>query len=71
MTTFAVLVEKAGKGFSAYSPDVPGCVATGRTRALAIQRMRRALASHLEMLRDSGEPLPRATTTAVNISVAA
>ena len=71
MTKYVILIEKAKKGFSAYSPDLPGCVASGRTRQLAERRMRQALAFHVEGLRVSGEPVPRPTTTATYVEVAA
>jgi predicted RNase H-like HicB family nuclease len=71
MTKYVILIEKARKGFSAYSPDLPGCVATGRTRQLAERRMRDALAFHVEGLRDAGEPVPPPTTTASYVEVAA
>jgi predicted RNase H-like HicB family nuclease len=71
MTKYVILIEKAKKGFSAYSPDLPGCVATGRTRQIAERRMRQALAFHVAGLRVSGERVPRPTTTASYVEVAA
>jgi predicted RNase H-like HicB family nuclease len=46
-----VIVEKTRTGYSAYSPDVPGCVATGRTASLVERRMKSAIQFHLEGLR--------------------
>jgi predicted RNase H-like HicB family nuclease len=57
---FLVLFEKAGNNYSAYSPDLPGCIATGKTRRQAAARMRQAAARmrqaiqmHLEGLKSS------------------
>jgi predicted RNase H-like HicB family nuclease len=55
-----LIVIEGGEGmnYSAYAPDVPGCVATGATREECEREMRDALASHVEGLRDVGEPVP-------------
>jgi predicted RNase H-like HicB family nuclease len=50
---FLVLFEKAGNNYSAYSPDLPGCIATGKTRRQAAARMRQAIQMHLEGLKSS------------------
>ena len=55
---YAVVIEAAGESYSAYAPDVPGCVATGRTVEDAERRMREAIAFHLEGLRADGLPVP-------------
>lgn len=59
MHRYLVVIEKADANFSAYSPDLPGCVATGATREEAEERMREAIAFHLEGLREDGHPPPR------------
>jgi predicted RNase H-like HicB family nuclease len=66
MTTyrFLVVVEDAGANFSAYSPDLPGCVATGSTRDEAEQNMAEAIRVHLEGLKEDGLPIPSSTATA-------
>lgn len=56
---YLIVVVKTKTGYSAYSPDVDGCIATGRTRSQAESRMRGALLFHLEGLRDDGARLPR------------
>ncbi|HRP09087.1 MAG TPA: type II toxin-antitoxin system HicB family antitoxin [Gemmatimonadales bacterium] len=53
-----MIVEETSTGYSAWSPDLPGCVATGRTRELVEARMASAAAMHLEGLRDAGESIP-------------
>ena len=66
---FLIVVEKAKTGYSAYSPDLPGCVATGTTRQRALTRMRSAIRLHLAGLRAQGRrvPVPKAFSTYVEI----
>lgn len=58
MHRYVVVFEKATTNWAAYSPDVPGCVATGGTREETAQNMREALEFHLEGLREKGLPIP-------------
>jgi predicted RNase H-like HicB family nuclease len=58
MSRYLVIIEKTGTGFSAYSPDLPGCVATGRTRKEVEKEMRDAIEFHIEGLRLAGEVIP-------------
>jgi predicted RNase H-like HicB family nuclease len=53
-----IVVEKTGTGYSAYSPDVPGCAATGATRDEVEQERREAITFSLEGLRADGAALP-------------
>jgi len=55
---YVVVFEEAASNWAAYSPDVPGCVATGPTKEETAQNMREALEFHLEGLRDKGLPIP-------------
>jgi predicted RNase H-like HicB family nuclease len=71
MSKYLVVIEPAGGGFSAYSPDIPGCVATGPTREEAEREMREAIAFHLEGLREDGRPLPPPASSAAYVEVAA
>jgi predicted RNase H-like HicB family nuclease len=64
MRRYLIVVEQTDTGYSAYSPDVPGCVATGRTHDQVEQEMREALAFHVEGLRRAGAPVPHSTTYA-------
>ena len=66
---FLIVVEKAKKGYSAYSPDLPGCVATGPTRPRAVSRMQSAIRFHLEGMRAEGQrvPSPKAFSTYIEI----
>ncbi len=64
-----IIVESTDTGFSAYSPDVPGCIATGTTRQEVETNMREAIELHLEGLRADGDPLPSPTCYAVSVEV--
>ena len=71
MTRFLILIEPTETGFSAYSPDIPGCVSTGSTSADVEANMREAVEGHLEELRLAGLPIPQPTTSAGYVDVAA
>jgi len=58
MNKFLVLFEKSKTGYGAYAPDLPGCVATGRTLEEARDRMAKALEMHLTAMRQDGNPIP-------------
>ena len=58
MHRYLVIIEKANGNYSAFSPDVPGCIATGATREEAEQEFHSALQMHLEGLKEDGLPIP-------------
>ena len=60
MSKFLIVVEETETGYSAYSPDLPGCVATGKTKPEVERMMAEAIDFHLEGLREDGTPLPTA-----------
>jgi predicted RNase H-like HicB family nuclease len=62
MKKYLVIVEETGTGYSAYSPDLGGCVATGRTREEVEREMQEAIEFHLEGMAQKGEPLPEPHT---------
>lgn len=68
MHRYLVIIEKADRTYSAYSPDLPGCVATGATREEAGERMREAIAFNLESIREDGLPLPDPQASAVYVA---
>ena len=70
MTKYAIVIEKANGNYSAYVPDVPGCVATGRTVEETRRRLMNALESHLELMREAGEPIPEPSTVADYVEIA-
>ena len=61
---YAVVIERAGANYSAYVPDLPGCVATGSTLAEAEREIREAVEFHIEGMREDGTPVPEPTTIA-------
>lgn len=56
--TYAVVYERTPNNYSAYAPDVPGCISTGDTWEEIQDNIREALTYHLEMLHDYGDPIP-------------
>ena len=69
MHRYLVIIEEADGNYSACAPDHLGCVATGPTREETEERMREAIAFHLEGLREDGMPVPDARTYAAHIAV--
>jgi predicted RNase H-like HicB family nuclease len=68
---FLIVIEKTGTGYSAYSPDIPGCVATGTTRDDAEREMKSAVAFHIEGLKSEGMALPTPHSSSSYIEVPA
>ncbi|MBI2968552.1 MAG: type II toxin-antitoxin system HicB family antitoxin [Bacteroidetes bacterium] len=62
MKKYLIVLEKTKRGFSAYSPDIPGCIATGRTRKETEENIYNAIQFHLEGMREEGLRLPENTT---------
>ena len=56
---YAVVIEKANENFSAYVPDLPGCVATGATQDEVNSNIREAIRFHFDGLREDGLPIPQ------------
>ena len=71
MHRFLIVIEKAGKNFSAYSPDLPGCAATGKTREETEERMHEAIGMHIHGLIEDGIPVPKSSSSATFIAVRA
>jgi predicted RNase H-like HicB family nuclease len=68
---YLVVIEPTETGYSAYSPDLPGCVSTGVTQSDVEQNMREAIAFHLEGLKLEGLAVPQPTTSSAYIEIAA
>ncbi len=68
---YAVVIENAGSNFSAYVPDLPGCIATGATLPDVEAAIRRAIELHLDGLREDGSPIPPASSKVEYVEVAA
>ena len=71
MHRFLIVIESAGANFSAYSPDLPGCVATGKTREDTEKNMYEAIQMHLEGLREDGLPVPQSQSFAEYLVIGA
>lgn len=59
---YTVIYEATPTGYSAYVPDLPGCVAAGKTRPEVQRLIRSAIRSHVSMMRSLGEPIPPPST---------
>ena len=58
MKEYTVIFESGPRNWSAYVPDLPGCIATGKTRQVLERRIREAMEFHIEGLNARGEPVP-------------
>jgi predicted RNase H-like HicB family nuclease len=67
---YAVVYEWAGGNYSAYVPDLPGCVTTGQTMEDAKRNMREAIEGHIAVMREYSEPIPEPTTLTEALAVA-
>jgi predicted RNase H-like HicB family nuclease len=64
MMRYAIVIEKAGDNYSAYVPDLPGCVATGDTVSDVEKEIAEAIRFHLDGMRDDGLPIPQPSAIA-------
>ena len=71
MRRYTIIIEKAEDNYSAYCPDLPGCVATGCAVGETIQRMKEAIELHIEGLEKERMAVPEPSAQAVSIDVAA
>ena len=67
---YAVVIEETATGYSAYVPDLPGCITTGATKGEAQRLIREAIEFHIESLREHGERVPAPTAIAEYVEVA-
>lgn len=68
---YAIVIEKAEGNYSAYVPDLPGCVATGATLEEAESEIREAISFHVEGLQEDGLPVPQPSSTVEYVEVPA
>ena len=68
---YPVVIEPTTTGYSAYSPDVPGCAAAGDTEEETRRNFQDALTIHFEAMREIGEPIPEPHTSVDYVEVAA
>ena len=62
MNKYLIIIEKTNTGYSAYSPDLPGCVATGKTKSETELLMKEAMEFHIEGMIDQGLEIPKPTS---------
>lgn len=68
---YLIVIEETETGFSAYSPDLPGCVSTGQTLAETERNMREAIEFHIQGLREEGYEIPKPVSRSSYVEVAA
>lgn len=68
---YAIVVEKAGNNYSAYAPDLPGCIATGSSVKEAEQEISEAIKFHIDGLREDGLPIPAPSSVVEYLEIAA
>lgn len=66
---YMVIVEKGEKGYGAYVPDLPGCVAAAATRDEVIKLIKGAIELHIEGLREAGQPVPQPSSVSEFVDV--
>jgi len=71
MKKYLMVIEPTETGFSAYSPDLPGCVSTGRTHEEVEHNMSEAIALHLDGLREEGQAVPEPHTYSAYVELPA
>ena len=71
MKEYSVVYEQTENNWSAYSPDVPGCMATGKTREEAERNFKEALLFHIEGLKEEGLPIPEPISEVGHVTIAA
>lgn len=69
MYRFLIIIEEGDRNYSAYAPDLPGCIATGRTYEEVEENMRKAIAMHVQGMIEDHEPIPDTHTKAEYIDV--
>jgi predicted RNase H-like HicB family nuclease len=69
MKRYAVIIERGPRNYSAYVPDLPGCVSAAKTLAGIRRNIREAIRFHLDGMREDGEPIPEPTTTCDTVEV--
>lgn len=71
MSEYLAVFEKGKRNWSAYVPDLPGCIAAAKTRAETERLLKEAISLHVKLLKEDGDPLPAPISEAVRIRVSA
>ena len=69
MKKYAIIIEPGPANFSAYVPDLPGCISTGATAAEVERNIQEAVALHVEGLAEDGQPIPEPATSVAYVEV--
>lgn len=69
MHRFLIVIEKTNGNYSAYSPDLPGCIATGDTREVVERNMHEAIELHIQGLREDNLPVPESSSFAEYVAI--
>ena len=67
---YLIVLERTEAGFSAFSPDLPGCVSTGDSEETVVRNMREAIAFHIDGLKEDGLPVPAPNSRSSYVEVA-
>jgi len=66
---YSVIIEKAGANYSAYCPDLPGCIASGKTVKATLAKIKQSIQFHIEGMKKEGFPIPRPSSQVEYIEV--
>jgi predicted RNase H-like HicB family nuclease len=66
---FAVVIEEGPSNYSAYVPDLPGCISTGKTLADVEKNIREAIEFHIEGMIEDGDPIPEPTSRVIEVEL--
>ena len=66
---YVIVIESGERNCSAYAPDLPGCIATGTTVEETKRNMQEAIKAHLDLMRETGDPIPEPTVDADYVTV--
>jgi predicted RNase H-like HicB family nuclease len=64
MSQYEIIFERTNSGYGAHAPDLPGCIATGKTLPLTRKRMNEAIEAHLRAMREDGDRIPEPSRVA-------
>ena len=68
---YAMIIEQGERNFSAYVPDLPGCVAAAETKEEVLSLIQEAIDFHIEGLREDGQPIPEPSSSVEYVEVRA
>jgi predicted RNase H-like HicB family nuclease len=66
---YAVIIERGPDNYSAYVPDLPGCVSTGENYEEAMENIREAIEGHLQVMQEYGDPIPQPISQAACVEI--